>query len=340
MKAAIVSKYNKIGIKEIPKPKIQNEEVLIKVKFASICGSDIHLFKGELSTAKIPVVLGHEICGEIAEISSKANTHLKINDTVVVQPYISCEKCEMCSQGKNNICENLKIFGINEQGGFAEYVKAPINRVYRLPKEIDPRLGALVEPLAVAVHDVNRSNIKIGQSVFIIGGGPIGLLIALICKLNGAGQIVISEVNEYRLNFAEKLGFRTINPLETNSTKEILNFSNEKGFDVVFEASGTEQGADLMVKQAKAGGVIIVVGMPKNPYPIDIMKCDIKELDIRGCRLHSQGDFSTAVNIIRNGEINNQLLKFITKVFPLDEIENVFKFILKNNEYIKILLKL
>jgi len=154
MKAAIVSKYNKIGIKEIPKPKIQNEEVLIKVKFASICGSDIHLFKGELSTAKIPVVLGHEICGEIAEISSKANTHLKINDTVVVQPYISCEKCEMCSQGKNNTCENLKIFGINEQGGFAEYVKAPINRVHRFPKEIDPRLGALAEPLAVAVHDV------------------------------------------------------------------------------------------------------------------------------------------------------------------------------------------
>lgn len=340
MKGAILRKYNEIEFEELPIPVPGVEEALIKVEYAGICGTDVHVFLGNHPTSRPPVILGHELVGKLVEINTTKGTSLKIGDTVVSQPFSSCNSCDLCVQGRDNICTDLKIFGIHQDGCFAEYVKVPLKKIYRVPLGIDSRLAALLEPLAVAVHDVKRSDLKVGQTVFIIGGGPIGILIAIVARLNGASKVVISEVNESRIQFAEDLGFTVINPLKEDVNAEVSKITDGKGFDKVFEVSGTSQGAELMTKVVKIGGKIVLVGIPKGKYPVDLASIILEELKIEGVRIHSQINFSTAIDILLSGVLNDQLNKLITNEFPLMEIKEAMKFSIEDQVHFKVLLKI
>lgn len=339
MKAAWLEDWKEVSLKELPNPQIGNEEALIRVKYAGICGSDLHVYNGHHATAIKPVILGHEFSGEIAELKTQSNSKLKIGDRVVVQPYTSCNVCDLCVQGRDNICKELKIFGIHTDGCFCEYIKVPIKKVYGIPQNVDMRLATMIEPLAVAVHDVRRSELKAGQTALIVGGGPIGLLIALVARLSGASTIVLSEVNEYRIAMARSMGFTVINPMETDVERDSLALTGGEGFDVVFEVSGTVQGAALMTKAVKIGGKIIVIGVPKKKYEVDTGAILARELEVLGVRVHSQIHFAAAIDIVGTGLLNEDLAKIMTHEYALEDIRHAIEFSLEDQQHMKVIMK-
>lgn len=338
MKAAILNKVKQIVIEDIPIRELGPEEALIKVWKTGICGTDNHVFLGEHSTAKIPVVLGHEFIGELVKINTHSNIPAKPGDKVLAQPYFSCGVCEPCISGNDNVCENLDILGVHANGSFAEYVIVPAKKVFLIPENMKLELAPLVEPIAVAVHDIRRSGLQIGNTVMIIGGGPIGVSIALLARLNGAGNIVISEINPYRIKLIKKLGFNVINPNESNVSTELSKQTQGKGFDIVFETSGTKGGTQLMTECVKTSGTIEIVGVPSAINPIDSGKILAKELKMLGVRIHSQINFMTAIEIVASGVLDNELSLFFDREFELDEVQEAMNFSINDQEHFKILI--
>lgn len=339
MRAAIMEEWGRISLKETEKPKPENDEALIKVHYAGICGTDIHIFAHEHPTARIPLIMGHEFVGEIAEIGSNTKG-LQNGQKVVVQPYRGCNHCEACLDGRDNICSKLSVFGVHENGCFAEYTKVPIRKIHAIPDQADTRIYSLTEPLAVAVHDVRRSGLKVGQRALVLGGGPIGILIGLVARYAGASEVVISEVNEYRKDFIADLGLTVADPREEGFMGKMNDLTSGKGFDVVFEAAGVESSVAMMTKAVKIGGTIVTIGMPGKMLPFNVMECVMKELDIKGVRIHAQNNFIAAVDILNKGVLNSDLEKIITHEFPMDKIEEAFTFSLKDTKHMKVIIKI
>ena len=340
MKAAVLTAFNQLEIKEVARPVLKEGEALIKVLYAGMCGSDVHIFSGHHPTAKPPLILGHEFCGVIEEVKSADATGLKVGDRVVAQPILACNRCEMCVQGRENLCAALNVVGVHSDGCFAAYIKMPIRKIYRLNEATDLKLAALIEPLAVAVHDVRRSGLVAGQTAFIIGGGPIGILIALLAKLSGASQVVLSEPNEIRAALVEKFGFKVLNPTKIDLLAEVAKMTDSRGFDVVFEASGTGQGAALMTEVTKKGGVIVLVGFPKGPYPVDTGSIVTKELRVDGVRVHAQANFAAAVSLLESGTLDQPLRQLMTDEFALDEIGAAMDFSIADQKHLKVMLRM
>ncbi len=338
MKATYYPEKNQVQLieSEMPIPKLG--EALIQVFYAGICGSDIHVLKGLHPTAKFPVIPGHEFVGRLVEINDPNRNDLIVGDTVVAQPFFSCGVCEPCTSGSDNVCGQLSLLGIHQNGCFAEYVTVASKKIYKVPAGVDLKLAALTEPIAVAVHDVRRSGLSVGQRAVIIGGGPIGMLLALIARHSGA-EIIISEVNEFRLNFAASLGFKTLNPTNENFDKQVKEITKGKGFDVVFEASGSKAGIATMTKLAKIRGTVMVVGMAADKYPVDTMAVFLKELDIRGVRVHAQSAFAGALDIIASGQLDQEFHQIISKTYDLADVEEAFKFVTTESDFFKVLVK-
>jgi 2-desacetyl-2-hydroxyethyl bacteriochlorophyllide A dehydrogenase len=229
--------------------------------------------------------------------------------------------------------------GIHIDGCFAEYVKVPLKKIYKIPVNVSYRLASLTEPLAVAVHDVRRSRLAVGETALVIGGGPIGLLIAMVARYAGASRVVISEPNKYRIGIAQALGFEVIDPLASGSEEELMGRTDGEGYDVVFESSGTMPGAALMTKAAKIVGRVIVVGIPRTKPEVDTGAIFAKELDVLGVRIHSQLSFAAAVDVLGKGDLNTELESLITNEFALEEIQKALDFSQEDDKHIKVVLK-
>jgi len=338
MKAAYYKEKEEIDLVEMPIPELKKGEALIKVKYASICGSDLHVYHGKHPTATFPIVPGHEFVGELVGIHDNDSTKIELGEMVVAQPFSSCGICEACITGNDNVCKDLKLLGIHRDGCFAEYVVVSAKKMYRIPKNVDPKLASLVEPLAVAVHDVRQSNLKVGQRALIMGGGPIGLFIAMVAQLAGA-QVYISEINQFRCDFAREMGYKTINPMDQDFDQQIAEITDGKGFDVVFEVSGSKAGIASMTNLAKVSGTVMIVGMAGDLYTVDTMAIFLKQLKIIGVRIHAQEAFAAAVDILVSSELNDQLSKLISKTYSLANIKEAFSYILSNDDYFKIVLE-
>jgi len=338
MKAAYYPEKNSIDLVELEIPKAGKGEALIKVKYGGICGSDLHVYHGAHPTATFPVIPGHEFVGELVELGEDACTDAKPGEIVVAQPFSSCGVCEACITGNDNVCQSLKLLGAHMDGCFAEYVTIPARKMYRLPNSIDLKLAALAEPLAVAVHDVRRSGLKVGQNTLIIGGGPIGIFIAMVAQLAGA-QVYISEVSDFRLDFAEKMGYKTLNPLSPDFDQTVAEITKGKGFDVVFEVSGSKAGIASVTKLVKISGTVMVVGMAADKYPMDTTAVFLKQVNLQGVRIHSQEAFAAAVDILVGGKLNDQLSRLISKTYPLNDVKEAYDYVLSNTDYFKVLLE-
>lgn len=338
MRAALFPEKGEVIFTEIGTPKAGAGEALIEVKYAGICGSDVNVWKGLHPTATYPRVPGHEFVGILREISGEAKEELSPGDVVVVQPYDSCGICGPCTSGQSNVCRNLSILGIHQDGGFAEYAVVPADKVYKLPADVDLKVAALTEPLAVAVHDVRKSGLQVGQTVLIIGGGPIGMLQALVSREAGASRVFISEINENRIRFIQSLGFETVNPAKEDIEEVTAKVTDGKGFDVVFEVSGSRAGISTMTKVVKIGGTVMVIGMSPESYPVDTGAMFAKELKLQGVRLHSQDAFEGAVKLVASGKLNDVLCKLIDKVFPLSEIAQAMDYQISDKEHFKVVI--
>lgn len=320
MKAAVYKGIKKVEVKEIKKPdakNLKNEEALIRVKYAGICGTDIHIFKGLHPRASAPIVMGHEISGIIEGIKTSLKD-LKVGDKVVVNPLISCGECFACKEGDYHICPKLNLIGIDKNGGFAEYVVANTDKLFKIPCSLSLELAALMEPVAVAVHAVRKSGLSLGNKVAIIGGGPIGQLIAQVCKLSGATSIVLIEVNPERIEFAKNHGITVCSSLE-DSIKKINQITNDKGADIVYEAVGIQDTYEYTTKLVKAGGKIIAVGAASKPISMDFWKIYFEELKIIGIHVYEPIDIEITLELLN--EYPHIFQPFISKVICLEDLQ-------------------
>ncbi len=312
------------------------DEVLLKVAYCGICGTDMHIFHGKMDKrVNPPQVIGHEASAVVAAVGSGV-TRFAPGDRVVIRPLDWCGDCPACNTGLSHICMNLKFMGIDSIGAFQEYWAVKERTLYKVPAGLSLKEAALIEPVAVACHDVRISELKAGEFALVMGGGPIGLLIAMVAKAAGA-RVVISEINPYRIDFARKCGFEVVNPQECDMVETINGMTGGAGADVLFEVTASEPGAAIMTEVVRTRGRIVAVGIYSKPVPVNMHKFFWRELRLFGARLYEAEDFDTALRISAEGKL--PLSKLITGVFDLDDIEAGFRSMVGNATAIKTLIK-
>jgi 2-desacetyl-2-hydroxyethyl bacteriochlorophyllide A dehydrogenase len=307
----------KLARHELAVPTVGSGQVLIKIKLAGICGSDPTIFHGRHLRAKPPLVMGHEALGEIAVLGDRV-AGFAVGNKVVFNPSFSCGKCEWCKQGKDNFCKKIGVLGTDGPGAFAEYILVGANRVYRLPDDISDYIGILTEPLAVAVHAINTVGVRSEHTVLVVGGGAIGLLAAAMARLRGATTIMVMEIKPFRLQLAEKLGFIPVNGAAENVFERVLAETKGQGVDVVLDATGSPAIVDLLTLVTKRGGTIGIVGIQKQPAPLDLRAFMYKELKMYGSFIYVPQDFSEAVDLIIRRKIATEAI-IVTHEMPLEQ---------------------
>lgn len=335
MKAGLYISEKNVKVDTLEKPTLKRGEALIKVSSAGICGTDMMIYFGKHPRAKAPLAMGHEFSGMIEEINGESA--LNPGDRVVIEPTMSCGKCDACLSGNTHVCNTLGLIGIDSHGGFAEYAAVPLHRLHKIPDTLSDAHAALAEPVAVGIHTVRRSNVKVGDTVAVLGAGPIGLLIALTAKLAGADKIFISDISPYRLSKAEELGFIALDGRKINVVEEVMAATNGIGADVVFEVAGSNITADQMIHVCRTQGQIVVVSVYKQPPTIDLAAMHFRELSLTTTRCYSHSDFATAVSMMANGQID--VTPFISHQLSLDEIEKGFQLMTNPEESLKILIQ-
>uniref|UniRef100_A0A7C2VBI1 Enoyl reductase (ER) domain-containing protein n=1 Tax=Ignisphaera aggregans TaxID=334771 RepID=A0A7C2VBI1_9CREN len=244
MKALRLHGPKTLRLDDVEEPQIEPDEVLIRVEYAGVCGSDLHVYRGAMrNRVKYPAIPGHEFSGVVARVGSRV-TWLSEGDRVVVNSVVPCGRCVTCAAGRPNICTNFKILGVDLPGAFAEYVKIRGDRVYRIPEGLSLREAALAEPFSVALHACRRANIEIGDTVVVIGQGPIGLCVTQAAKHYGAEKVIALEILGNRLELSKRVGADfAINPREVDPVKAVRELTNGIGADKVIEASGAPGGS-------------------------------------------------------------------------------------------------
>lgn len=310
-------------------------EVQIAVAFAGLCGTDLHIFHGNMDArVTTPLVFGHEMSGVIAAVGPDTSDW-SVGDRVTVMPLSWDGVCPACRAGNQHICQNLDFIGIDSPGALQERWNVPASTLVRLPAGIPLDVAALVEPVAVAVHDVRRSELTAGDRVVVIGGGPIGVLIASVARHAGADVVVI-EVDERRRTQIAELGFATVDPIATDQTAWVEEWTDGAGADVVFEVSGAAAAVAGATGLAKVRGTIVVVAIHPQPRPVDLQRVFWRELRILGARVYQRTDFERAVELLVEGAIPTDAV--ITRIVDLAEAQEAFTD-LENGRAMKVLVK-
>jgi (R,R)-butanediol dehydrogenase/meso-butanediol dehydrogenase/diacetyl reductase len=336
MKAAYYSGNKSFTIKEDQPKNPEAGDVRIKIAFCGICGTDMHVFHGDMD-ARVTTnrVIGHE-CSAVVDAIGAGVQGLEVGDPVVVRPLSHCGECAACKKGYIHVCQNLKFLGLDTEGAMQEMWTLPAHTLHKLPADMRLDYAALIEPTAVACHDVARAKIKEGEDVLVIGGGPIGLLVAMVAKQAG-GNVVVSEVSDYRLEVAEKLGFKTHNPLKVNVAEEIWKMTGDKGAEVVFEVSGSKPGIDTMTEAAAVRGRIVMVAIHGKKPEVDMFKFFWRELELLGARVYEAVDYEKAIELVVSGAIDCEAL--ITDIQELEDITKAFQALDGNATAMKSLIK-
>ena len=318
--------------KEIEQP--VKGEVRIKVAYSGVCGTDVHIYHGMMDKrVKMPLTIGHEMSGTIDAIGEGV-TGYSMGDKVVVRP-LDDRGVKPSDKGFNHICEDLKFIGIDSPGSMQQYWNVPAFTLHKLKSETDLKLAALVEPLSVAVHDVRMSGLQAGETAVVLGGGPIGLLVAMVAKDAGA-QVIVSEVNEKRIAKAKELGLNAVNPTKLDLIEHVKEQTEGRRADVVFEVAGVQPALDVMTEVAGIRGRIVMVAIHGQKKEIDLFKFFWKELKLIGARVYEKEDYEKAISLVTANEL--PFAEMITDVQPLTNIQKVFENIDKNPDGMKVLM--
>jgi 2-desacetyl-2-hydroxyethyl bacteriochlorophyllide A dehydrogenase len=302
---------------------LREDEVLVDVEACGICGTDVHIVEGT-SRSTPPVVLGHEYAGKIVELGKKVIGHA-IGARVAVDPNIACGECFYCRRGLVHLCSSLCALGVDIDGGMAEYCVVPSRQLYALGEEMSPEVCAFVEPLSCAVHGIDRAGIRLGDTVVILGGGPIGQIMLQLAQIGGAAFTALVEPLRQKRELAEKLGASlTIDPLSADVAKALHNVASE-GADVVIECAGTPATAALSLELARRGGTVEFFGVcPMGAaIPLEPNKVYFKELTIVGSYVNPH-TFSRAIALLRSGRVRVE--DFPISRFPLDGVHEALRY--------------
>ncbi len=309
-------------------------EVRLDVAYCGICGTDIHIYHGAMDKrVAMPQVIGHEASGTVAELGAGV-TGFAVGDKVVVRPLDNRAETP-ADRGHSHICAGLKFIGIDSPGAFQQSWTVPAFTLHKAPANLDLKVAALAEPLAVACHDVRIGAVKPGELAVVIGGGPIGMLVALVAREAGA-RVILSEVNETRLAFARELGFEAVNPMQTDLAALCKERSGGSGADLVFEVSGAKAAALGMTELLAIRGRIVVVAIYPQPVELNLFHFFWKELTLHGARVYEPEDYEQALALMASGKL--PLEKMITKIEPLDRLPEAFAAIDREGEGMKTLI--
>ena len=337
MYAGFFDKPNTVDVRSVLKPVPKPGEALIKVDYVGICGSDMLVYKGEHPRCKPGTIMCHEYIGEVTELSSGTNSAIKIGDKVAVEPIYSCNNCQACRSGNQHVCEVLKIDGIDHDGGLAEYKAVSVEKLHVFDQKIDLKQAALIEPIAVAVHVIRCSKLNIGSRVLVLGGGPIGHLVALVCRAAGAKVVAVSELNSFRREILQNNGLQTVDPIDNNLGDFIKEKTSGEGVDITFEVSGAEKALEEATSLTNICGQIVIVSLFKKPPAIDLMAVCLKEYEIIGRRTYSADDYRTAINLLENNVL--PLEGLVTDIVTLEKAEEGFKLITESSDIMKVLIQ-
>lgn len=308
-------------------------EVQIAVAFTGLCGTDLHILHGSMDArVSMPLVFGHEMSGRVAALGSGVETW-QVGDAVTVMPLKWDGTCAACLAGHSHICQNLEFVGIDSPGSLQELWTVPADLLVALPEGLSLEHGALAEPVAVAVHDVRRSELAAGDRVVVIGGGPIGVLIATVARHEGA-EVVVIETEVTRRTRIESLGFTTIDPSEVDQEAWVTEWTNGTGADVVFEVSGAAAAVLGCTALAKVRGTVVIVAIHPVPREINLQRVFWRELRLLGARVYDRNDVERAVELLAEGVIPADELT--TEIVPLESTREAFTS-LENGAAMKVL---
>jgi 2-desacetyl-2-hydroxyethyl bacteriochlorophyllide A dehydrogenase len=310
-------------------------EAVLKVKRVGICGTDLHIFQGHLDH-RVPRggIIGHETFAEVAE--APAGAGFVKGDRVVVEPLRVCHACRACKMGATWLCYKLKVLGVDVSGGMQEYWAVPTERLIKVPASLSDDHAAVMEPLAIATHDVTRANVKEGDAVLVFGGGPIGALIALVARHRGA-RVIVSEVNPFRVALLKGLGLEVVGP-----GVDVVKFANDwtdgEGVDIAFEVTGNAAAVRLMTDVVRVWGTISVVAIHAEPMVVNLYPMFARELTMHGSRLYARADWEEAIRLAASGAV--PVGPLVTHKIPLEGLQEGMEQALRGGPVMKVLVDL
>jgi L-iditol 2-dehydrogenase len=331
VKAVLLTAPFTVNIRETDKPEAGLNEVLIKVKATSICGSDLHAYRGTHPFRNPPVILGHELAGEVEQVGTGVKM-IRVGEAVTVEPWKHCGRCPYCLEGKYNLCTGKQAMGTTAwQGSFAEYVVAPEGVVHKLPQGVSYEEGALVEPLAVGVHTVGEARVRLGESVVVLGAGSIGLMILTCLRVAGATKLIITDIENFNLKLAAQFGAtETVNVKEKSVQEVVDKVTGGEGVDIAVIAAGEKSLVNEASKIAKKSGRIVVPAIFEQSPEVDMFKIVYGEQNIQGSWAYIGKDFNVAIDLLALGKID--LKPLISHHFPLDDAEKAFDILDKRSK--------
>lgn len=313
-----------IWMVDVPMPTIGDNDVLVKIKKTAICGTDVHIYNWDewsQKTIPVPMVVGHEFAGEIVEMGKNVKG-FKVGDRVSAEGHIVCGHCRNCRAGKVHLCPNTIGIGVNRQGCFAEYLSVPASNLYKLPEKVTDDLGAILDPMGNATHTALSFDL-IGEDVLITGAGPIGIMAARIAKFVGARNVVITDVNPYRLDLATKMGATLAVDVSKETIKDAMKrLGMKEGFDVGLEMSGNGRAFNDMLKAMKNGGNISLLGILPSNTTIDWSDVIFKGLFLKG--IYGREMYETWYKMGAMIEAGLDMNPIITHKFKVDDFQKGF----------------
>jgi len=318
VKALVLTDYCHLELQEVPTPKPGPDELLVQVHACGICGSDVHGFDGSTGRRKPPIIMGHEASGVVTELGEEI-TQFRPGDRVTFDSTVYCGRCDYCRRGQVNLCDNRRVLGVScdeyrRDGAFADYVVVPERIVCKLPENVSYEQAAMIEPLSVALHAVDRAAPRIGETAVIFGGGMIGLLILQVLRLTGLHQIVVIEPDPSRRHMAETFGADKVLP--PDQWQAALVASTTASVHLVFDAVGINETVQAALGTVGKGGRVVLVGNLQPDVSLPLQKVVTRELTLLGS-CASQGDYPRCLNLIAQQRVNVDPL--ISVVAPLEE---------------------
>lgn len=326
----ILYEPKRISFREVEIPQPSPGQVLVKVKKIGVCGSDIHVFHGTHPFTPYPVTQGHEVSGQIAALGNNVKG-LSVGQRVTFEPQCFCGKCYPCTHGKYNLCENLKVMGFQTTGTASEYFAVDAAKVDVLPDGMTYNEGAMIEPLAVTVHAAKRFPDIEGAKVAILGCGPIGILLAQSCKALGAAQVMITDISDYRLALAKRIGVDvTVNTKNRDFGEAMVEAFGPDKADVIYDCAGNDTTMGQAIKYARKGSTIILVAVFSKIAAVDLAVLNDHELDLNTTMMYRHEDYLDALRLVGEGRI--QLKPLMSKHFAFADYQQAYEYIDANGE--------